>query len=86
MLLCNFSVFSNETFWVPFDSEEKTIVQRVKLTIASEKKRTIDELISIREKVLAMISFAIKNNINVEEEYFYMEKMPQYIVKTENKY
>lgn len=66
----SFSVFSNETFWVPFDSEEKTIVQRVKLTIASDAKRTIDELLSIRDKILAMISFAIKNNINIEEEYF----------------
>lgn len=65
-----FSVFSNETFWGPFDSEEKTIVQRVSLTIASEQKRTIGELISIRDKILAMISFAVKNNINVEEEYF----------------
>ena len=65
-----FSVFSNETFWVPFDSEEKTIVQRVSLTIASEQKRTIGELILIRDNILAMISFAVKNNINVEEEYF----------------
>jgi len=65
-----FSVFSNETFWGPFDSEEKMIVQRVSLTIASEQKRTIGELISIRDKILAMISFAVKNNINVEEEYF----------------
>lgn len=65
-----FSVFSNETFWGPFDSEEKTIVQRVSLTIASEQKRTIGELISIRDNILAMISFAVKNNINIEEEYF----------------
>lgn len=65
-----FSVFSNETFWGPFDSEEKTIVQRVSLTIASEQKRTIGELISIRDNILAMISFAVKNNINVEGEYF----------------
>lgn len=65
-----FSVFSNETFWGPFNSEEKTIVQRVRLTIASEQKRTIGELISIRDNILAMISFAVKNNINVEEEYF----------------
>lgn len=65
-----FSVFSNETFWTPFDSEEKTIVQRVRVSIASEEKLAIKELISIRDKILAIISFAIKNNINVEEEYF----------------
>lgn len=66
-----FSVFSNETFWGPFDSEERLIVQRVKLTISSNEKRTIGELISIRDKILAMISFAVKNNINIEEEYFF---------------
>lgn len=65
-----FSVFSNESFWTPFDSEEKTIVQRVALSIISSEKQTIDEFISIRDKILAMISFAIKNNINVDEEYF----------------
>lgn len=65
----NFSVFSNENFCLPIDSEEKTIVQRVMLSITSEKKQTIEEFISIRDKVLAMISFAIKNNINVDEEY-----------------
>ena len=65
----NFSVFSNENFWLPFDSEEKTIVQRVRLSIASDEKQTIEEFILNRDKILAMISFAIKNNINVDEEY-----------------
>ena len=64
-----FSVFSNENFWLPFDSEEKTIVQRVNLSISSEKKKTVEELVSIRNKILSMISFAIKNNINIDEEY-----------------
>lgn len=65
----SFSVFSNEDFFGRFDDEERTIVQRVKLTIVSETKRTIDELILIRDRIIAMISFAIKNNINIEEEY-----------------
>lgn len=66
-----FSVFSNENFWLPFDMEEKTIVQRVRLSIVSEEKKTIEAFISIRDKILAMISFAIKNNINIDEEYFF---------------
>lgn len=64
-----FSVFSNEGFGSNFDSEEKTIVQRVQLSISNDEKQTIDEFVSIRDKILALISFAIKNNVNVEYEY-----------------
>ena len=64
-----FSVFSNETFWLPLESEEKTIIQRVVLSISSEEKLPIEELVSIRDKILSMISFAIRNNINIDEEY-----------------
>lgn len=64
-----FTVFSNERFWLRFDSEVKTIVQRVQLSISSDNKHTIDELISIRDKIISLISFAIKNNVNIEEVY-----------------
>lgn len=64
-----FSVFANENFWLPLTDEEKTIVQRVSLSIASEKKLKVEEFVSIRDKILAMISFAIKNNVNIDEEY-----------------
>ena len=64
-----FSVFSNEGFWSNYDSEEKTIVQRVQMSISNDEKQTIDEFVSIRDKILALISFAIKNNVNVEDEY-----------------
>ena len=46
-----------------------TIEQRVELSIASVEKKTAEELISIRDKIIAMISFAISNNVNVKEEY-----------------
>ena len=80
----SFSVFSNETFWGPFDSEEKTIVQRVRLSISSERKQTIEELISVKEKILAMISFAIKNNVNIEEEYL-LDYEDSYLIADEIK-
>lgn len=64
-----FSVFTNETFSLPLDDEEKTIVQRVQLSIVSQEKKSIEDMMSIRDKVVAMISFAIKDNINVIEEY-----------------
>lgn len=81
-----FTVFSNESFWFGFDSEEKTIVQRVQLSIFSDEKHTIDEFISIRDKIMSLISFAIKNNVNVEDEYlldyddsyFITEKLKDY--------
>lgn len=79
-----FSVFSNETFWGAFDSEEKTIVQRVRLSISSQKKQTIEELVSIRDKVLAMISFAIKNNINVEDKHL-LDYEDSYLIGNEIK-
>ena len=64
-----FSVFTNETFSLPLDDEEKTIVQRVQMSIVSQEKKSIEDMMSIRDKVVAMISFAIKDNINVIEEY-----------------
>lgn len=63
------TVFSNESFFMRLISEEKTIVQRVKLSISSEEQHTIEEFVSVRDKILALISFAIKNNVNVADEY-----------------
>lgn len=74
-----FTVFSNETFWLPLDSEEKKIVQRVCLSIVSDQKQSIDKFIDIRDKVLALISFAIKGNVNIEEEYL-MDYEDSYLI------
>ena len=45
------------------------------MSISSDEKQTIDEFVSIRDKILAMISFAIKNNVNMEEIETLMEEV-----------
>lgn len=62
-----FSATSNEHLIMPFDGEEKTIVQRVKLSISSDQKHTIEEFLKIVDRIVAMISFAIKGNVNISE-------------------
>ena len=62
-----FSATSNEYLIMPFDAEEKTIVQRVNLSISSDQKHTIEEFLTIVDRIVAMISFAIKGNVNVSD-------------------
>lgn len=64
-----FGGFINNLLFLPFRDEETTIVQRLVFEIESEEKKTIEEFVSIRNKILSLISFAIKNNVNVEEQY-----------------
>lgn len=61
-----FSVFANECFIGNFDYEEKNICQRVKLSIKTAKKKPIDYFIGVKDKVTSLISFAMANNVNVE--------------------
>lgn len=72
-----FRTFSNEHFLFPFDEEEHIITQQVQLFIKCESQKSISELIKIRNNVLSMISFAIKNNINI---------IDQYLINYEDKY
>ena len=58
-----FTVFSNENFWVLPDYEEKTLVQRVRMSISNKEKKSLKEFISVRDKIIALISFAVKNNV-----------------------
>ncbi len=39
------------------------------LEIETTEKHSVETFVSIRNKVLALISFAIKNNVNIEEQY-----------------
>lgn len=64
-----FSVYSNENFWSLPDYEEKTLVQRVRMSISNKEKKSLKEFITVRDKIIALISFAVKNNVNVDEEY-----------------
>lgn len=50
-------------------SEECRVVERLVLEIDSEEKQTVPSLMQLRDKVMSLISFAIKDNINIEEQF-----------------
>ena len=55
--------------YVPPQEEETKIIQRLVVTIETEEKENLKKFICIRNKILSLISFAIKNNVNIEEQY-----------------
>lgn len=46
------------------------IVEHLLITIETEEKKDVAFFTDIRDKILAMISFAIKDNINILKQYF----------------
>lgn len=51
--------------------EESKVVERLVVHIEADEKKESSYFIDIRNKVMALISFAIKNNVNIEEQYLY---------------
>ncbi|MBR5874727.1 MAG: hypothetical protein IKY90_08355 [Oscillospiraceae bacterium] len=66
-----FSSYVNNPLFVLPTEEETKIVQRLVLEIETIEKSSVKELVSIRDKIMSLISFAIKNNVNIEEQYLY---------------
>lgn len=64
-----FSRCLNNYILLPFKEEETKIIQRLSVTIESSCKMPLDEFIKIRNRVTSLISFAIKDNVNVDDEY-----------------
>ena len=64
-----FSPCLNNYILLPFKEEETKIIQRLSVTIESSCKMPLDEFIKIRNRVTSLISFAIKDNVNVDDEY-----------------
>lgn len=64
-----FYVNSNSNIGSPGEIEDLSIKQRLVLSISCKEKKTVDEYIDIRDKVISVISFAIKDNVNIEKEY-----------------
>lgn len=50
--------------------EESIIVERLEVAIETDEKQDIPYFVTIRNKVISLISFAIKDNINIQEQYF----------------
>ena len=59
----------NDSLFVPPHEEETTLIQRLILEIETSEKKSVEEFIAIRNKIISLISFAIKDNVNVEEQY-----------------
>lgn len=51
--------------------EESNVVERLIVHIEADEKQEISYFTDIRNKVISLISFAIKNNVNIEEQYLY---------------
>lgn len=49
--------------------EESLVVERLVLEIDSEEKQTVSYFMLLRDKIMALISFAIKDNVNIEEQF-----------------
>ena len=59
-----------ELFSFPHKEESK-VVERLVVSIEADKKQETSYFISVRNKVISLISFAIKNNVNINEQYLY---------------
>ena len=49
--------------------EESEVIERLVVSIEADKKQDISFFIAIRNKLTSLISFAIKDNVNIEEQY-----------------
>ena len=63
-----FSIYTNNLF-LEMNDEETRIIQRLVMKIESTEKRSVEEFLEIQGKIIALISFAIKNNVNIEGQY-----------------
>lgn len=61
---------SCELFSIPHKEESK-VVERLVVSIEADEKQNASYFTAIRDKVISLISFAIKDNVNVEEQYLY---------------
>lgn len=67
----SFRLTVNTNLYLPPYNEETNIIQRLVLEIESQQKKGLSWFTDIREKVLALISFSIRDNVNVIKEYLY---------------
>lgn len=49
--------------------EESRVTERLTVTIDSEEKREPAFFMAVRDKIISLISFAIKDNVNIEEQF-----------------
>jgi len=64
-----FSTTLQNGLWQKPREEVCKIIERLEITIESDEKQTIDYFLRVRNCVLALICFAIKDNINIDNQY-----------------
>lgn len=62
------TALKNDLWSIP-RREECKVIERLVLSIDFSDKKEISEIIDVRDKILSLISFAIKDNVNVEAQY-----------------
>lgn len=65
-----FTSLNCELFGFPHKEESK-VVERLVVSIEADEKQDTSYFTAIRNKVISLISFAIKDNVNVNEQYLY---------------
>ena len=64
-----FSTYLNNWLLIPPQDEETKIIQRLEVEIEMNEKQNVKEFMDVRNKIISLISFAIKGNVSLEEEY-----------------
>ena len=64
-----FSTHLENGLWHNPREEICKIVEHLQISIESEEKQAVDFFLQVRNKVMALISFAIKDNLNVVNQY-----------------
>lgn len=64
-----FSTALSNDLWTAPRPEVCKVEERLKVRIRLKEKKEILELLNIRDKTIALISFAIKDNINITDQY-----------------
>lgn len=78
-----FSTCLENDFWKYPRREVCTIVERLKIEIECSETHEIEYFMQIRNNIFALISFAIKDNINIEDQY--VCAYDEFVIRRDNK-
>lgn len=65
------TVITSNDFASYHHSEAGTLSERLKIAIKPQNKKNVSYFLRVRNEILSMISFAIKDNVNIVQQYFY---------------
>ena len=65
-----YTSLKNDLFASP-RKEDAKVVERLVVSIKSDEKQDASYFIALRNKIISLISFSIKDNVNIEEQYLH---------------